>query len=161
MIFLTIGTLFGFDRLVRAVDEAIRDGALQESVFAQIGPGEYRPRHMEALEVLDKETFEARMAAATALISHAGMGSISLALKLRKPMLVLPRLHKYGEHVNDHQLHTARKFESLGCVLAAYDTPDLIFQYPKLNGFVPRIRVANREGVIRRLEAFLSETSVR
>jgi UDP-N-acetylglucosamine transferase subunit ALG13 len=47
MIFLTVGTQFPFDRLVRAVDEAFDNGAIDEEVFAQIGETSYRPRNFE------------------------------------------------------------------------------------------------------------------
>ena len=39
MIFLAVGTQFGFDRLVKVVDEAIGWQLIQDAVFAQIGPG--------------------------------------------------------------------------------------------------------------------------
>ena len=155
MLFLTIGTLFGFDRLVKAVDLAIAQGQIQEEVFAQIGPGEYRPKHMKHTEVLGKDAFEDVISRSTGLISHAGIGSINAALKYHKPMVVLPRLKRFGEHVNDHQLYTARKFESLGCVLVAYEELELPVRCRELATFKPIQRVANSQGIIRHLQAFL------
>lgn len=38
------------------------------------------------------------------IITHAGVGSIMKALEYNKSIIVVPRLEKYGEHVNDHQL---------------------------------------------------------
>ena len=57
MIFLTVGTQFGFDRLVKAVDEAIERRFIQEKVYAQIGPGRYLPKQMEYAVNLEKEDF--------------------------------------------------------------------------------------------------------
>ena len=119
MIFLTVGTLFGFDRLVRAVDEAIAEGSITDTVFAQIGPGSYTPREMDHVVYLEKEEFDETFHRCEGMISHAGMGNISLALKQEKPLLVVPRLRRYGEHVNDHQYETAYKFEKLGHIVVA------------------------------------------
>jgi len=76
MIFLTVGTLFPFDRLVRAVDEAVGEGLLAEEVFAQIGRGGYHPRHMEWAESIDRQAFTDYVAKARAIIGHAGTGTI-------------------------------------------------------------------------------------
>ncbi|NLW84224.1 MAG: hypothetical protein GXY41_07480 [Phycisphaerae bacterium] len=159
MIFLAVGTQFGFDRLVRAMDEAIDAGLIAEAVFAQIGPGEYRPQKMEYVHSLDKETFDKTLAACDAVISHAGMGNIAMALNLNKPLLVMPRQKKYGEVVNDHQVDTARKFEELGHVLVAYDTEELPEKIKQLKTFAPKTRVPNRQGVIDRITTFLAQNT--
>ena len=71
------------------------------------------------------------MSETTLIISHAGMGTIITSLLKEKPLLIMPRLAKYNEHRNDHQLATANRFKKKGlCV--AYDEPDLI---NKLNNF--------------------------
>lgn len=156
MIFLAVGTQFGFDRLVKAVDEAIDRGLVQDTVFAQIGLGNYFPKRMEYVTSLEKEAFDQTLNSCEAIISHAGIGNISLALKTAKPMLVMPRRSKYGEVVNDHQVDTARKFEELGHVLVAYDTDELPDKIKQLKTFVPKPRIPNRQGVIDRITRFLS-----
>ena len=156
MIFLAVGTQFGFDRLVKAVDEAIARGQIQDSVFAQIGPGVYLPKHIEYVVSLEKEMFDQTLHSCEAIISHAGMGNIALALKTQKPLLVMPRLKKYGEVVNNHQVDTARKFEQLGHILAAYDTDELAEKIKLLKTFVPKPRFPNRQGVIDRIGRFLT-----
>lgn len=155
MIFLTIGTLFEFDRLVKAIDISVSSGLIKEDVFAQIGPGRYIPKAIRYVQTLDKEEYDRTVQQCSALVSHAGMGSISIGLKYDKPLLVMPRLRKYREHVNDHQLHTARKFEQLGHILAAYDTDELVEKIKLLNIFVPKPRIPNRQGVIDRITRFL------
>ena len=50
----------------------------------------------------------------TAIVAHAGMGTILTALEIGKPLLVMPRRAALGEHRNDHQLATARRFADLG-----------------------------------------------
>lgn len=160
MLFLTIGTLLGFDRLVRAMDEAIASGQIDQEVFAQIGPGSYIPRHMKHVQVLAQDDFDRILASADGLISHAGIGSINAALKSQRPMVVLPRLKRFGEHVNDHQLHTAQKFEALGCVLVAYETSELPARCAQLKSFRPTPRTANLVGLVQGVRAALTELDI-
>lgn len=155
MIFLTVGTQFGFDRLVRSVDEAIKEGLIQHPVVAQIGPGQYQPRHMEYVVSFEKTQFDKTLHTCQAIISHAGIGNISLALSLGKPLLVMPRLKKFKEVVNDHQLYTARKFEQLGHILAVYRTEELPEKIKQLKHFVPQPRNPNLQGILDRVELYL------
>ena len=159
MIFLTVGTQFPFDRLVRAVDESLARSELEEGVFAQVGRKGYRPRHMEWVETLEREVFAERVAGARALIGHAGIGTILIALEAGKPLLVMPRLQRYGEIVNDHQVATARKFAELGHVLLAYDESEIPAKLAALDSFIPVPRHADPAGVIARLRAFLDKVA--
>lgn len=156
MIFLTLGTYpLPFDRLVQAVDEVVSQNLIDEEVFAQIGFSNYIPKHMKYEKLLEKQRFDEILSSATALIGHAGMGSISMALNHQKALLVMPRLAKFGEHVNDHQLHTAHKFEELGHVLAAYDQSELADKINMLKTFQPLPRTPNRQGVANRVQQFI------
>ena len=120
MIFLTVGTQFPFDRLVQAVDNIFEEALLGEEIFAQIGASLYKPRNFECVSCLDKRLFERWVQKASAIIGHAGMGTITMALDNEKPILVMPRLRRYAEVVNDHQVAIAQRFEQLGHILAAY-----------------------------------------
>jgi UDP-N-acetylglucosamine transferase subunit ALG13 len=65
------------------------------------------------------------------------MGTIIKCMELRKPLLVVPRRKQFGEHVNDHQVATARTFESLGDILVAYETETLSQRLRELGSFRP------------------------
>jgi len=80
-----------------------------------------------------------------------------MALSHNKPLLVMPRLKRYGEHVNDHQLGTARKFEELGHVLAAYTEDELPDKIQQLPNFVPVPRENQAHLVAERIARFLKE----
>ena len=69
----------------------------------------------------------------------------------------MPRLAKYDEVVNDHQVAIARKFEDLGHILAVYDVKDLPDGIRKLKNFVPRERKARPDAVVERIARFLCE----
>lgn len=157
MIFLTVGTQFPFDRLVEFVDDAVSQDGFKEEIFAQIGESSYRPRNFEGVSSLEKRLFDKRIREASGIISHAGIGTIMMALDNRKPVLVMPRLSKYGEVVNDHQVAIARKFEELGRILVAYDTKDLLQKMKQLRTFVPCKRKAQPQAVAERIARFLHE----
>ena len=157
MIFLTVGTQFPFDRLVKTVDEFVGSNGLNEEIFAQIGDSRYQPQNFKAVASLDKSLFDKYLRDASCIISHAGMGTITMALELQKPLLVLPRRKIYGEVVNDHQLGTAKKFEELGHVLAAYSVEELPGKIAQLSSFVPVPRENQAHLVAGRITRFLNE----
>lgn len=107
MIFATVGTQLPFDRLIQMIDQIAP--TLDEKVFAQIGADPaYKPINIDYVLVLRPAEFARRMAECRVIISHAGIGSILTARKLGKPIIVVPRQLKFGEHRNDHQLATCR-----------------------------------------------------
>jgi UDP-N-acetylglucosamine transferase subunit ALG13 len=154
MIFLTVGTQFPFDRLVCAIDRIVGDGLICEKLFAQIGESSYRPRNFESVASLEKEMFDKYVKQASGIISHAGMGTITIALSNHKPLLVMPRLKRYHEVVNNHQVAIAKKFSELGYILVAYDK-DLSYEIRHLKNFVPQERLATPNAVVDRICCFL------
>ena len=156
MIFLTVGSALPFDRLVRLIDDAASKRLITEPVFAQIGNGHYIPSNMEFVRILPRSEFDACFDRASAIISHAGIGTIGAALKVRKPLLVMPRSKALGELVDDHQLVTAEKFAALGHVLMFRDRVELIANLERLDGFVPAMRHPNIEGIAVTIGRFLS-----
>jgi UDP-N-acetylglucosamine transferase subunit ALG13 len=155
MIFLTVGTQFPFDRLIQAVDLLFDEGVMYEDVFGQIGDSACKPRNFEAVASLEKKAFDDRFRGASAIISHAGMGVITMALDHGKSLLVMPRQRKYREVVNDHQVALADKFEALGHILLARDETQLRAKVEQLRSFVPRLRKADPDVVARRISRFL------
>lgn len=156
MIFLTVGSTIGFDRLVRAVDELVECGTIKEEVLAQIGNGSFEPRHMRFERFMAKPEYERHVAEASWLIGHAGAGTIALALAYDKRLLVMPRQSAQRESVNDHQVATARKFVGLGHVLAAYEAADLPAGIDAIERFSPQPRHAQPQRLARRIGDFLS-----
>ena len=158
MIFLTVGTQFPLDRLVKAIDETIDQGLLDEEIWAQIGQSSYQPRNFKkSTDFLEKQLFDQWMEKASKVISHAGIGSITMALDAAKPLLVMPRLRRYGEVVNDHQVDIARKFGQCGYLLAAYDIEELPEKIQSLKSFVPQKRNTQSEKVAERISKFLNQ----
>lgn len=155
MIFLTVGSMFPFDRMIRAVDEMVGDRRITETVTAQIGDGRYEPKNFAFDRFLDKPRYDERVGQADLLLGHAGAGTIALALERDKRLLVVPRLRAHREHVNDHQVATARKFEELGHVLVAYDTAEIPAKLEALKGFRPGKRQTHPDRLAARIGVLL------
>jgi UDP-N-acetylglucosamine transferase subunit ALG13 len=146
-----------FDRLINALDTSVQKGLIDDELFAQIGDACYKPRFIRHVDVLDRETYIRQFKVAKAIISHAGMGTIAMADRYEKPLLVLPRLKKYGENVSDHQLQTARVLANESHFLLAKDTNDLIKKIRDLKTFTPKKRITDADAVVERIAHFLRE----
>lgn len=106
VIFVTIGSMFPFDRLIHLMDDWAKASPELE-LLAQIGTGEYIPVHMPWVRKLDQVDFADTVAKANLVVAHAGMGSVLTASQYNKPIVILPRLKERGEHTTDHQIATA------------------------------------------------------
>lgn len=125
MIFVTVGSHYqGFDRLIKKMDEIA--GRTDEKVIMQIGHTNYKPVNAEYFDFVDdfskieQLNWEARV-----VVSHAGAGSILTALKLGRPVIVVPRLKKYNEHMDDHQLEIAEAMSSIKGVISVNDVQEI------------------------------------
>jgi UDP-N-acetylglucosamine transferase subunit ALG13 len=111
---------------------------MRHDVFAQIGRGEYEPRQFPFAAFLEPGEFDRHMCECTAVVGHAGTGSIIQALLIGKPMLVLPRLSRLHETRNDHQVGTALHFANAGQILVAQDDFDFLRQLNAVESFRPK-----------------------
>lgn len=131
MIFITVGTQAPFDRLIKVIDEWVSISG--EECFAQISTGKYKPKHFNSKEYLTEQEFNEVFQKASVIISHAGMGTIISSLKEEKILLTLPRLLKYKEHRNDHQIATTEAFSEKGFIYPIFNEKDLEFHLNKLS----------------------------
>lgn len=132
MIFVTIGTQLPFDRLIRIVDEMAPE--LNEEIVAQVHHCGFTPKHIKTIDFLAPDEFNRLFSQARLIVAHAGMGTILSALQQNKPIIVFPRIAAMGEHRNEHQLATARKFKTMGSVHVAMDEQELkpLLREPRL-----------------------------
>lgn len=134
MIFITLGSQkFQFNRLLVEIDKLIMNKIIKEKVFAQIGYSDYEPKYYESKHFLDRNEFVATENKASLIISHGGSGAIIGALKKGKKVIAVPRLAKYGEHVDDHQLQLIKQFESMDLIVPCYELSLLKDVYSEVN----------------------------
>lgn len=157
MIFVTVGTQFPFDRLVKTLDSFCGRDGFGSEIFGQIGFNSYKPVNFKSVASLEKQAFDQYFKKAHAIIGHAGIGTITMALEASKPLLVMPRLKRYGEVVNDHQLVIAKRFEQAGHLLVAYSEKQLPAKIEELQSFVPTARENQAQKVSERINHFLEQ----
>ena len=114
----------GFDRLVKEVDRLAGEGNIADA-FIQTGFSTFKPKYCESSKAFDFYEFEQMIDKADLIISHGGAGCIAGALERDKPTILVPRLKKFNEHNNDHQLELVSVLEKAGRVLAVYDIRNL------------------------------------
>ena len=122
-IYITLGSQkFQFNRLLKAMDELCETGTVDaEDVFAQIGYSDYLPKNYNFKKFLGRSEFSKEMEKADIVITHGGTGAIIGAVKMGKKVIAVPRLAKYGEHVDDHQIQIVRQFKEMKLIYACED----------------------------------------
>jgi UDP-N-acetylglucosamine transferase subunit ALG13 len=120
LIFVTIGTSEPFDRLL----EGLRDFDDEELVI-QCGDSTLKQLPGTTVSYLEFHELEALVERARVVVSHAGVGTILVAVAKAKRPLVVPRLARHGEAVDDHQVALARKLQEAGVVTLLEDPSEL------------------------------------
>ena len=126
MIFVCAGSRgYQFNRLFKAMDDLVKSKAITEEVFAQTGNSDYKPLYYRYERYLDEESFRQYQDKADLIISHGGTGALVSALKKGKQVIAVPRIAKYGEHIDDHQLQVTGALARQGYLLEVVDMKDL------------------------------------
>ena len=127
MIFVTVGTHEQpFNRLVQKIDELKRDGVITEDVMIQTGFSTYEPKYCKWSKLIPYQDMVRNVADARVVITHGGPASFIMPLQIGKTPIVVPRQHKFDEHVNDHQVEFARNVaERMGTIIPVEDIEKL------------------------------------
>ena len=123
MIFVTVGTHEQpFNRLVKAVDELKRDGVITEDVIMQTGFSTYEPKYCQWSKLIPYQQMIKNVEDARIVITHGGPASFIMPLQIGKTPIVVPRQHRFDEHVNDHQVEFTRNVaERMGTIIPVED----------------------------------------
>lgn len=128
MITLTLGTTpYPFCRALQWMHQLLKQEVITEPVFVQYGSTDITflqaHEHVSVVSLLTTPELDEKIAQSRLVISHAGQGSTRKLAAQNKSFIILPRLSKYGEHVDDHQLRFAEGVEQLGVtVCRKFDT---------------------------------------
>lgn len=117
MIFATVGsTQIPFERFIRALETLPGDQLLVQHGPVPPPAGAARANaFMQFPEMIES------MEAADVVVCHAGAGSILCALRAGHRPVVVPRLKRYQETVDDHQVEFSRALAAEGKVIAVED----------------------------------------
>ena len=99
--------------------------ALEGDVLLQYGHGPAPAGFANAVGFLPFDELMAAMRSATAVVTHAGVGSVLCARRAGHVPVVVPRLRQLGEHVDDHQAEFTRTLEAAGEVIAVWGDSDV------------------------------------
>lgn len=150
MIFMTLGTVsFKFNRAVDWLSILLEKGVISEPVFLQYGCSDVSKLLEHPLVTLESTVNGHKITDlvdnSRLVISHAGQGSTRMLAAKGCSFILLPRLKKYDEHIDDHQLLFAQAVEKFAikscCSLEELESAVLqpppifqqqIFQNPRL-----------------------------
>ena len=127
MIFVTVGTHEQqFNRLIKAVDELKRDGIITEDVVMQTGFSTYEPKYCQWSKLIPYQQMVKNVEDAHIVITHGGPASFIMPLQIGKTPIVVPRQHKFNEHINDHQVEFVRNVaERMRTIISVEDISKL------------------------------------
>ena len=139
MILVTLGTQDkNFVRLLEKIDQLINNGLIKDKVIVQAGFTKYNSENMEIFDLIPQDEFNDLMDKADFIITHGGVGNIISALEKNKKVIAVPRLAKYGEHINDHQTQIIAKFNALGYIIGLQDVDELDDAVKQIKKFKPK-----------------------
>lgn len=113
MILVTVGhSPWHVERLMRAVEELAQ--MIDEEIIVQRGNTSYKPKNTNHFQFASGKEMEELTSKARIVIAHAAAGASLLALKYQKGLILVPRLRKYKENYNDHQIQLAKALHDSG-----------------------------------------------
>ena len=156
MILVTLGTQDKeFTRLLKKIDELIEKKVIKEEVIVQAGYTKYESKNMKIFDYVSKKELEKYIDECNFIITHAGVGTIFDALKKNKKIIAVPRLSKYKEHSNDHQLQIVEEFSNKNFILPVYEIDELELALTKIKKFNPSIYKSNNKNMVKLISDYI------
>lgn len=161
MILVLLGTQNNsFHRLLEEIDKLINKKVIKDKVIVQAGYTKYQSKNMEIFGLISRDKLGEYQDEADLIITHGGVGSIVGSIKKGKKVIAVPRLHKYHEHVNDHQIQIIEDFSKKGYIIGIKDVSELEDAIKKAKNFVPVKYEEKKDGnnkIIEIIESFIDK----
>lgn len=156
MILVLLGTQNNsFHRLLEEVQKNIDNGNIKEEVVVQRGYTKFESKNMTMYTQLPADELKKLVDKADLVITHGGVGSIITAIEENKKVIAVPRLKKYKEHVNDHQLDIIKSFNDAGYIIGLESVEKLGDALKKVQAFEPKQYVKNTGNILKIVENFI------
>lgn len=125
-LFVPLGTQkFPFGRIITALNLLVEQGRYKpEEIVMQSALYPVKPI-FTAFGLIPNEDFNHYMKEAEVIVTHSGVNSIISCMEMGKPLVICPRFHEYGEHVDNHQIEIATLMHDKYDVLVCTDMKDL------------------------------------
>lgn len=159
MIFITLGSQkFQFNRVLEKVDRLIEDKELSSDVYAQIGYSDYLPKNYKYKKFLNRDEFSSVMNKADIVITHGGTGAIVGAIKKGKKVIAIPRLSKYKEHVDDHQLDIVNEFVKKNLIASVENIDELGLKIKEIENLNFKRYISNTNNFVNDIEDYIEKS---
>lgn len=160
MIFVTVGTHEQqFNRLVEFMDRYALEH--DEKVIIQTGFSTYKPQHCEWSKLYPYQRMIELVKEARIVITHGGPSSFITSLQIGKIPIVVPRMKKFGEHVNNHQVIFCRQIaERMGTIIEIEDMNELATIIDNYDNEIIKIKentMSNNVQFCKELESIVNE----
>ena len=158
MILVMLGTQNNsFHRLLEKIEKLLDEGKIKEEVIIQAGYTKYQPQNekMKILDFVPKEEVEKLQEKANFIITHGGVGSIITSLEKGKKVIAVPRIHEYGEHVNNHQKEIVEKFNKNGNIIGIKSVEELEQALEKIEKFELKPYTEDNTKMLKIIEDFI------
>lgn len=156
MILVLLGTQNNsFHRLLEEIQKNIENGIIKDEVIVQKGYTKFESKSMKLYSQFPLDEMEKMIDKADLVITHGGVGSIITSIKKDKKVIAIPRLKKYGEHVNDHQLDIIKSFNDLGYIIGLDGVEKLEEALKKVQEFEPIKYKSNTGNILEIVENFI------
>lgn len=156
MILVLLGTQNNsFHRLLEEIQKNIDNGNIKEEVVVQKGYTKFESESMTLYKQLPLDEIKKLTQKADLIITHGGVGSIITSIEMGKKVIAVPRLKKYNEHVNDHQLDIIKSFDEIGYIIGLNGVEELGETLKKIKDFQPKQYVKNTGRIIQLVEDFI------
>ena len=158
--FISIGNgLQSFSRLLNAVESL--NHLLPKPVIVQAGHTHFVSKDNQVVDFVSMDDFIRYVNDAQLLILHAGAGSIMNAIKAGKCPIVMPRMLKYKEVINDHQVSLAKMMHAEGRVIMTETEEELEIAIKRVlsDNFVSSTKTNSKASLVikNKLDEFLNE----
>jgi UDP-N-acetylglucosamine transferase subunit ALG13 len=135
LILVTVGTSqYDFSRLFSMLSTLplYQDKRVKWVIQAAHNTLEKLPANGEIVEMISRDEMESLVKQSSLVISHCGIGSINLMLSYQKKVFFVPRVAKYNEFSDDHQLQIANEISSDLFTVTFPDTAMPVLTYETL-----------------------------
>ena len=143
-----------FDRLLNAILSS--QFVKENDVYIQLGytKGKYESIHYQ--EYYSEEELLHQIDIADLILTHAGVGAIVSALKLKKRVIVVPRLGEFKEQNNDHQVQIMERFDRQGYIIPCTNLTKLDEIVKNAYNFEPKVYKTEKQGIIDEITNFIN-----
>jgi UDP-N-acetylglucosamine transferase subunit ALG13 len=131
-------------------------GEIKEKIICQTGSSDFIPKKTASKAFFGMQELERILDECRIVVAHGGAGSIIDALSKNKPLVVVPRLEKFKEHTNNHQLDLAKALEKRALCIAVENIKEL--KTAIANAKKSKVK-SNRGKLVGKIKEFLEQSA--